>query len=321
MKEPLSIPFGFEYYDIEKSKKFFEFKKKLESIFNYYDILEFIPPLMDYKELFMISSTLGINSNTFLKEKPFETKDSNGDLLVIRPDITVMAMKSYIYQKEEISSIQYYYIQPVYRDYPIGSGFYREILQIGVEWIGNFSNRIRIMFSLLKEIMHIFSSYYTIVFSNSTFINTLLEYVPKNCRRELLKAFYFKDLERILAICKDFSISSDLKTILLEIPMLIGDREILKEYQKLLNRYPNLLKIVQETIDSIQDDVMFDFGLVKEFDYYTGPIFDGYLNQSSKKIISGGIYDNFSLQFSNFEIPSCGFAINFTELLNTETCG
>ncbi len=316
MEKALSIPYGFEYFDIEKSKKYFEYKKKLESIFSKHNILEFIPPLMDYKELFMISSKKGINSNTFFKEKFFETKDSNGDFLVIRPDITIMAMKSYIYQKEKISSVQFYYIQPVYRDYPMGSGFYREILQIGVEMIGSFSNRIKNMFYLLKEIMQIFYNDYTIVFSNSVFMNSLLKYLPEESRQKLLEAFYFKDLEKIVQICKNNSISSDLMKILLEIPMLIGTKEILGEYKILLKNYPDLFKIVQETIDSIDDDVMFDFGLVKEFNYYTGIIFDGYLNENNKKIISGGIYDNFSLQFSNWEIPSCGFAINFTELLN-----
>ncbi|MFN3604756.1 MAG: ATP phosphoribosyltransferase regulatory subunit [Leptonema sp. (in: bacteria)] len=317
MKKALSIPSGFEYFSLEKIKKFVEHKKKIENILTNHGFIELIPPLMDHKELFFIStSKRGLDFDTFLKEKNFETKDSNGDYLVVRPDITVIAMKSFIYQKEELSSIQYYYIQPVYRDYPKGSGFYREIYQIGVEWIGNFSNRINLLFNLLKELMNVFSCEYSVVFGNSIFLNRLLGYLPKEIHKEILTSFYFKDLEKIYKICKSFLISGDLKEILMEIPLLIGTSEIVKEYEILLRNYPDLLEIVKETVDSIKSEVMFDFSMVKEFAYYTGPIFEGYLNQNGKQIFSGGIYDSFSREFSNYDIPSCGFAINFTELLN-----
>lgn len=315
MKKALAIPSGFEYLTLEKAKKLTEYKKQLESIFQKHEIIEFFPPLMDYKELFSISN-YNLNSYTFLREKFFETKDSNGDFLVIRPDITVMAMKSFIYQKEELSSIKYYYIQPVFRDYPKGSGFYREIFQIGVEWIGQFTNRFKNLFTLLKELMEIFNCDYTVVFSNSVFISKLLEYLPKVYHKEILTAFYFKDLERIYKICKDFSISSELKKILIEIPLIIGSKEILNDLKSLLRNFPDLFQIVEETINSIEDKVMFDFSMVKEFNYYTGFIFEGYLNQNKRKVFSGGIYDNFSLEFSHYEIPSCGFAISLTELLN-----
>ncbi|GIX40795.1 MAG: hypothetical protein KatS3mg129_0528 [Leptospiraceae bacterium] len=314
----LSIPSGFEYYNIQKTKKLISYKKKIQDILENKGMIEFLPPLLDYIEVFSLTSNSFTNGNSYFTEKLFEVKDSNGELLAIRSDLTVMAMKSFLYHANEIDKIQYYYIQPVYRDFSKGTGLYREIYQAGVEWIGNFENRIINLFYLARELLEIFPYKTTFVFGNALVIKKLLQLFPDNLHKDILNGLYYKDIFRLKEICKEYNISQELKTILTEIPLLIGDYQIHQEFKILLKNYPAIYQIIKDTIFHLKDFpfLLYDFSLIKEFSYYTGIIFEAYINQSNSKALTGGIYDNFSLQLSHKEIPSCGFALNLSEFIN-----
>jgi len=314
----LSIPSGFEYYNLQKIKRLNQYKKKIQEILESKGMIEFIPPLLDYLDLFSLTSNSFINGNSSFIEKLFEVKDSNGELLAIRSDLTVMAMKSYLYHAQEMDKIQYYYIQPVYRDFSKGTGLNREIYQAGVEWIGKFDNRIVILFQLALELMELFPFRCSYVFGNAFFIQELLKLFPQKIHKDILSGLYFKDIHKLKEICNYFSLSQELSNLLTEIPLLTGDQSIKKEYKILLKNYEDIYKIIDDTIDTLKmfDFILYDFSLVREFSYYTGIIFEAYLNQTNSKVLTGGIYDNFSLQLSQKEIPSCGFALNLSEFIN-----
>ncbi len=320
----ISIPSGFEYFSIHKTQKISEYKKKIQNLLEQRGMIEFLPPLLDYIDTFLLTSQTFINGNSEIPGKLFELKDSNGEILTIRPDLTVMAMKSFLYHYPQIDKVQYYYIQPVYRDIKKGSGITREIYQAGVEWIGKYEDRIVQLISLSNELLNLFPYKFVYVFSNSRFIKELLNYFPEKIHKEILTYLYYKDIFRIEEFCKENQISDPLKNILLELPLLIGDRSIIKEYQLLLKNYSHLFEIIYNTYSTIQKiqnldnsiTIVYDFSSLKEFNYYTDITFEVYTNNT--KALVGGIYDNFSLKLSSIQIPSCGFALNLSELINKE---
>ncbi|MCS7204907.1 MAG: ATP phosphoribosyltransferase regulatory subunit [Leptospiraceae bacterium] len=316
-----SIPSGIEYFSLKKTKIFNQYKKKAQEWLESQGFIEFIPPLFDFIDLFLINTNSFLNGKSFYAEKLFEVKDSNGELLSLRSDITVMAMKSFLFQTQMIEKIQYYYIQPVYRDFSKGAGFHREIYQIGVEWIGNYEHRVEKLYQTSKELLKIFPFQFTFVVGNSLFMKHFLELYPKEALLEILTAFYFKDKYKLKEIIKKHDISRKLADYLLEIPFLVGKKEVLKEWKRILSQKPELLEIVKNTIHELSEndtnEILFDFSLVREFDYYTGFIIEAYCQNTNKKILSGGIYDHFSLQLSHHKVPACGFAINFSELINS----
>lgn len=316
----LSIPAGFEYFNIEKTKKFIHYKKKLQDILEKKDMIEFLPPLLDYYELFSLTSNTFINGNSHFSEKLFEVKDSNGELLAIRSDITVMAMKSFLYHANEIKKIQYYYIQPVYRDFSKGTGFNREIYQVGVEWMGDYENRIVQLLLLAKELLDIFPFECTFVIGNAQFIKEFLKLFPQNIHKEILNGLYYKDIYKLKEIAKENDLSKEITQILLELPLLIGDYHIKNEFKLLFKNFSEIYSIIENSLNTLKEYnfLLYDFSIVREFTYYTGIVFEVYINQTNAKVLTGGIYDNFSLQLSNLEIPSCGFALNLTEFINIE---
>ncbi len=316
----LKIPPGFEYFNLEKLKKFHFYKKKIQTYLEQKNMIEFIPPLIDYIDIFSLTSNSFTNGNSHFAEKIFEIKDSNGELLAIRSDITVMAMKSFLFQYPHIDKIQYFYLQPVYRDISKGTGFIREIYQVGVEWIGEFDNRILKLIEISKELLNFFPLQYTFVIGNAKFMNEFLSLFPKNLHKVILNAFYFKDSYKLKEIIKENKLTSPYKNFLLELPFIIGTSDIKKDLFDLFQDYPMILKTIKETIEPFREipDIIYDFSLVREFNYYTGIIFEVYSNQNNTKILTGGIYDNFSLKFSNLQIPSSGFALNLSEFINID---
>lgn len=316
----LKIPPGFEYYNLEKLKKFQYYKKKIHTYLENKSMIEFIPPLIDYIDIFSLTSNSFANGNSHFTEKIFEIKDSNGELLAIRSDITVMAMKSFLYQYPQIDKIQYFYLQPVYRDISKGTGFIREIYQVGVEWIGDFDNRILKLIEISRELLNFFPLQYTYVISNAYFIHQFLSLFSESIHKNIINAFYFKDTYKLKEIIKEHKIKDTHANLLLELPFIVGRADIKKHFKNLLKDYPNLLNIIEDTIEHFKEigDMIYDFSMVREFNYYTGIIFEVYSNQTNTKILTGGIYDNFSLQFSNVQIPSCGFALNLSEFINIE---
>lgn len=314
----LSIPPGIEYFSLQKTKIFTRYKKKVQEWLENHHFIEFIPPLFDYMELFLIHHNPLFSRTSNFAERIFEVKDSNGEYLSLRSDITVMAMKSYLYQLETNRNLKYYYIQPVYRDYRKELNYSREIYQIGVEWIGHFPERIRELIYHSSEILNMFSQQYTIVAGNSRFIKKLLSLYPEESRQEIVQAFFYKNQYSLKEIIKKYELSGTPARYLLEIPYLIGDGGILEELKKLLREHNELFTVCRETVESFPErNVLFDFSLVREFDYYTDIIFEAYSKKNSTKILSGGIYDDFSLHLSSIHVPACGFAINFTGLLQS----
>ncbi len=318
LKKILSIPPGFEYFDIQKSQKINQYKEKIRHILEQQNLIEFLPPLMDYTELFTLAFSNGFFNH---QKKLFELKDANGERIAVRSDLTIMAIKSFLIHKNHKNSIKYYYIQPVYRDLKKGSGFSREIYQVGVEWIGNFENRIKELYDIAKKLLHIFpqnSIQPLFVIGNAKFIQKLLEYLPENIHNELLFAFYSKNINLLYDICKEYHIERDLKDILIELPLIIGNKQDIKDDLEILLKRYNLLKdIVNQTLNTLQDeDILYDFSLIKEFSYYTGIVFNVYNKIKNSLIITGGIYDNLSQHFTDSKVPACGFAMNLSEIIN-----
>jgi ATP phosphoribosyltransferase regulatory subunit len=60
--------------------------------------------------------------------------------------------------------------------------------------------------------------------------------------------------------------------------------------------------------------ILIDLGIIRNFDYYTGIVFEGYTQYIGSSICGGGRYDQLCLKFGK-DIPSTGVAISIEKLV------
>jgi len=64
----------------------------------------------------------------------------------------------------------------------------------------------------------------------------------------------------------------------------------------------------------LEEHILIDLGIIRDFDYYTGIIFEGYTDYLGFPICGGGRYDSLCLKFGE-NLPATGFAIGLERLI------
>jgi ATP phosphoribosyltransferase regulatory subunit len=59
----------------------------------------------------------------------------------------------------------------------------------------------------------------------------------------------------------------------------------------------------------LEDQIIIDFGLVNQADYYSSIVFRGYIRSVGEPVLSGGRYDHLLKDFG-YDVPAIGFAFN-----------
>ncbi|MCK4241643.1 MAG: ATP phosphoribosyltransferase regulatory subunit, partial [Candidatus Atribacteria bacterium] len=144
--------------------------------------------------------------------------------------------------------------------------------------------------------------------------------VKEERKQEIKKAILNKDfvlLEKILSLEE---IKDREKGFILKMPTLRGGEEVLEEAEKMIDNKLSLfaLKEIKEVYNLLRDYgleecILIDLGIIRNFDYYTGIIFEGYTDYLGFPVCGGGRYDNLCAKFGK-DLPSTGFAIGIERL-------
>lgn len=103
-----------------------------------------------------------------------------------------------------------------------------------------------------------------------------------------------------------------------KIPKLNGGIEILEKARALVKNKKSLdaLKNLEEIyklaeIYGVADKIIFDLGIIRDFEYYTGMVFEAYAPGVGYSLAGGGRYDNMLKDFC----PATGFALGIERIL------
>jgi ATP phosphoribosyltransferase regulatory subunit len=103
--------------------------------------------------------------------------------------------------------------------------------------------------------------------------------------------------------------------MLVRVPQLRGGPEVIDHAVELggedVRRATSRLREVADGVDEhgLADRVIFDLGLVRDLDYYSGAIFEVYDPAIGHVIGGGGRYDDLLSRFGA-PMPACGFALS-----------
>ena len=83
------------------------------------------------------------------------------------------------------------------------------------------------------------------------------------------------------------------------------------------------LRTVISCVEAIQNrevqggfQLLFDPSLVRGMGYYTGPIFEISMKEFGSSVAGGGRYDQLVGNFTNLQVPACGFSIGFERIVS-----
>lgn len=259
------------------------------------------------------------NKDFLVSENIITFTDTDGKLLALKPDVTLSIIKN---TKDDFSGVKkVFYDENVYR-VSKGTGSYKEIMQAGLECIGDIDDyNIFEVISLAAQSLELLSEDFILDISHLGIVSLVLDSldITEIAKREILLAISEKNVSRVQEICRCENVSSE------DINLLISSYgkpqdviENLKKIEVIKNSeaLAQLVKITSLLLDSsFGDKIRIDFSVINDMGYYNGFVFRGFINGISSGILSGGQYDAL-MQKMKHTSRAIGFAV-YIDMLPT----
>ena len=252
--------------------------------------------------------------------------DRDGNTLVLRPDITPsIARCTSKYFMDEDMPIRLSYCGEVFQN---GSGYrgqLKEMTQIGGELIGDATSDAdaEMLAMLIECLLAAGLKNFQVEVGHIGFYNGLIEESgldeeEQEQVRDLIANKNYFALEELLA---EKSMSQEIKEAFVQLPKLFGTIEQIQAAKSLTSNpvclqaiayLEELYAIVQHY--GLEEYITFDLGMLGNFQYYTGIIFNAYTYDTGAPIAAGGRYDQLISQYGK-DAASIGFGIRLDNLL------
>lgn len=247
---------------------------------------------------------------------------AGGRLLALKPDITMSIIRDAA--QEEGRSDKFFYSESVYR-VPAGGDEFKEILQIGLECIGDLCGYDRAeVVSLACKTLEMTGREYKLDVSHTGLVSGLFELfgIPEDARADFADALKDKNAPMITLLCEKNGISAENAKKLVDYSRFSYPiREAVKELRALgfeaSERSASalaMLELIANTLtDAEAECVSLDFSVIHGMNYYDGTVFAGYIDGVAEAVLKGGEYGKLMKKMGR-EGSGLGFAL-YTDLL------
>lgn len=255
-----------------------------------------------------------------------KTIDNTGQVIVLRPDITIPLTKELASHSKTLNEdLRYFYVLDVYRQLA-NTHEYRQHTQAGVEYFGHRSAEadaeiIALAANILNDIE---VGNFTIELGHAGFFKQILEDVKltNNHLKELKRLIQGKNIPDLNLFLKTIDLDDEMFQIIQALPLLYGKLEdVLQKTSQLplTNRLKEKvadIEAIYKVLEAygVTEQIVIDLSLINHMDYYSDIIFQGFIEQIGKPILMGGRYDTLSEHF-NAQFPAIGFAFDVELLL------
>lgn len=310
----LRLPSGFrDIFPLESSERN-EIKKIIGHEFKSWGYGEVKTPVMEYTE----NISIGVGSDW--KNKLINFIDIDGSLISLRADMTIpIARLAGMRIKEDQLPARFCYFCDAFRQIGSQVGNKRVYSQAGLEFLGSrerLDADSEVLTILIRVLKALGLDDFKIGQGHIGFINGLFNWLKlDNGGREELKNYIVnKDFVRIEGFLK--KIGSKKEKIFMElmhpendirkisaIVSSIGEESVSSVFDYLNELY---LRLEEQDYGKY---LIFDFSIIRDFDYYTGLLFEVYSQEITEIIGSGGRYDSLIRKFGT-DMPATGFALD-----------
>jgi len=302
--------------------------QKIIKIFENYGYNPLETPIIERYDLFASKFAQGEESEAM--QESFTMTDRGNRKLILRNEFTVPFARVVGMNPNVKMPFKRYQIGQIFRDGPLKLGRYREFWQCDVDVVGLKSGAIDSeIINLTNAVFNALELKVEIRLNNRKILNAILDQakVPEDKKINAIIIIDKYDKIGAAGVKKELAeknISKDSIDQLLEILALSGknNNETIGLLEKKLKDQTGLDEI-KETLDFVTDksNVIFMPNLARGLAYYTGNVFEVFLQDTSKinsSLAGGGRYDNMIpgfLQTKN-EYPSMGISLGLETIFD-----
>lgn len=314
------IPYGTRDLLPREAKQKRIVEGSLAELFSHWGYDEVVTPTFEYME------TLTVGTGSSIQEHVFKFFDKNNRILALRPDMTTpIARVAATRLKATPLPLRLFYLTNVFRHEQAQAGRQCEFYQAGVELLGapGPAADAEIVALAVEAMLEAGLTNFQIGLGQVDFINGLMaeSQLSPESQQQIKFAMVTRDLVGLGETLAQSGLSPAAQELLRQIPLLHGREDMLsKAYQLVSN------DLSRSALDNLADIrkllagygvdqyVKFDLGIIRDFDYYTGMVFEGYTPGLGFPLCGGGRYDTMlaSLGVAN---PATGFALGIERVL------
>lgn len=248
--------------------------------------------------------------------------DLRGRLMALKPDVTLSIVKNAAGEKSELQ--KYFYHENVFRMME-GTHEFREILQVGLEYIGRIDlYAVCEVLTLARKSLEEIGEPYLLEISHMGLVSEVLKEagLQEWAQRQALKLIGQKNVHELRKLCCTGGLSEDACALLEQLASLYGPfTEVFPKVKALaehcakpaLEELEAVYRVLRESGQA--EGINLDFSITNDMRYYNGIIFQGYVQGIPKSVLSGGRYDGLLHKFSgNKQSGAIGFAVYADQL-------
>ena len=232
--------------------------------------------------------------------------DTDGKLMALKPDVTLSIVRS-IRDCSGVSRICY--DENVYR-VSGSSGTFREIMQAGLECIGNLTDAELAEVALLaQKSLKTISSSSVLTVSHMGIVEGFLKDLPEEVKKKASAALEGRNISAMEALARENDSCTAILAKLSKLLTLGGTNEQIMACLADIGAEKTSLDELKAIISVLDPDaVRIDFSIPGKMKYYNGIVFRGYVQGVSVPVVSGGQYDKL-LQTMGKNARAIGFAV------------
>jgi ATP phosphoribosyltransferase regulatory subunit len=271
-------------------------------------------PLLEFLETFLQGAGPGIG------DRLLKLVDAGGEVLALRPEMTVPLARYAATRLLPAGTRPWRlaYVAVVFRGQERGSGRERQFTQAGVEVIGEgtLAADAEVIALAAEALRAAGVEQATVSIGHAGFLRGVLAALPPeaaDAARDLLYRRAFAELDRALP-------PGPAREALRAVPGLRGPDALRRagalaltaESRAALETLRALLAALAPYDLELRLEV--DLGLIRDFDYYTGVVFEAHGPRAGRPLLGGGRYDGLLARFGR-PAPATGFALGVERVL------
>lgn len=303
------------------------YEEKIRKIFESWGYQEIETPTLEYLDCLVPG--MGLE----LKKKLFKFLDTEGEIVVLRPDMTtpIARVTATKLASRGEGIYKFYYLNNVFRKKTNKTEEQQEFRQAGIELFGvnNSLADAEVIAVAIEALCSTGLQDFYLDIGSAKFFNSVMQQLPlKSEQRRILRSTIMnKDFVQMEKLLEQYNLSPEQQKTILQLYHWRGDYSIIQEAEKIfgpsnftarqalqeIKEIYNYLKIL-----GMERFILVDLGIIRNFDYYSGIVFEGYTDYTGSAICGGGRYDFLCGKFGK-DIPSTGVAISIEELMKVLT--
>lgn len=300
-------------------------RRSLESAFSAvarrFGYHEVATPTFEHADLFIAKSGPAIVKDMYVFE------DKAGRRLALRPELTAPVVRFYLSElKNRPKPVKVYYLGSCYRYEEPQFGRYREFFQFGVEILGAnpLDSDAEVVATAVEAVREAGLKGFQVRVGHIGLIRSLLP--MESAKQTTIISLLDKRDEAGLQTELEASGNGKMTETLLKLVSLRGGREILQQAGGIVDKLDGgkeargALDYLAQLGDRLGlygiQDLLFDLGVVRGLDYYTGLVFELHYEPlgAASQICGGGAYSLTDI-FGHEPLPTTGFGMGFDRVL------